>query len=161
MVNGIQQQLQQSGLLQVLPEAFAAAAAMLQANGCDTAASSAEKDSLEVSELSHSCTSSHHVQNSTAASTDQNGTNTSSINSCGSSGCRDGSRAAGPNNAASMQQHAEVLLCLFAAIPRLWPRLTADHLETSTQLARIAVAGVQLVQTVMQAVSKQVQQAEQ
>jgi len=153
----VQQQLQQSGLLQVLPEAFAAAAAMLQANDCDTgddaaaAASSAEQDCSEILDIDHTRSSSH----CSTAAPDQCGTG-SCTNSYGSRG----SRADGPADAASIQQHAELLLCLFAAIPRLWPRLTADHPETPTHLAHIAVAGVQLVQTVMQAVSRRVQQAE-
>jgi len=164
----IQQQLQQSGLLQVLPEAFAAAAAMLQAYSCDAAAATAaEQDSPEFSEISPPCSSGH----CSTAVPDQSGMGSTTNSSSSSSGTnrysssasndnKDSSRAHSPADAASTQQHAEVLLCLLAAIPRLWPRLTADHPETSTHLAHIAVAGVQLVHTVMQAVSRRVQQAE-
>jgi len=92
----------------VLPDALAAAAAMLQANGCDTAASaaaasSAEQDFSGILDISHTRSSGY----CSTAAPDQSGTG-SGTNSYGSSNhCCDSkgnSKADGPADAASIQQ---------------------------------------------------------
>jgi len=149
----MQQQLQESGILQVLPEAFAAAAATMpwlavQADGKDAATAAAAAAQA-------ACSSTGSDQGNIG--------DTTSSSSSRSSSSKDSTEAGVADDAGSKQQHAEVLLCLLAAIPRLWPQMAAGpgSDETDNHLGRVACAGVQLVQAVMQAVSRRVQQAQQ